>query len=121
MKSRRFRTSADTATASFDPSESDFKSGKLPAGKCDFKAVPCVRFRKSLGTHVTLRREAKIGFEDEGLAAVNRLSQRTILVLNSASLNASLKELRIPESMNYHFGRRLETVIARAQQQLNPT
>jgi hypothetical protein len=114
-------TNASLHTASFDPGELDMKSGRLPAGKCDFKEVPSVRFRKSLGTHVTLQTETQINHGQEGIAEANRLSQRTILVLNSNSLSALLKELRLFEKTRNYFGGLMDSRIKSTRQKFNPT
>jgi hypothetical protein len=108
-------TNAALHIASFDPGDLDLKSGRLPSGACEFKEVPCVRFRKSLGTHVTLHRQVKVdGRQHEPLAQVNLLNERTILVLNADCLRACLKELRIPESKGPHFGRTMDAFATKA-------
>jgi hypothetical protein len=88
-------TNASLYTASFDPGDLDMKSGRLPDGKSSFKEVPLVRFRKSLGTHATLKREIRPDGREDAIAESNRTSQRTILVLNSGSLISSLKDLML--------------------------
>jgi hypothetical protein len=83
-------TNALLYTASFDASDLDMKTGQLPPGKCDFREVPCVRFRKSLGLHLTTQKEVEASNRDDAIVQQNRASQRTIIVLNSASMSESM-------------------------------
>jgi hypothetical protein len=107
-------TNATLYAASFDLSAFDMKSGRLPAGTCDFQEVPCVRFRKSLGTHLTMRQEVEPQGIRDATAEANWASQRTILVMNSASLGSSLRDLRISQRHPAEFGMAMERLYLHA-------
>lgn len=77
-------TNAVLYTCVFDPALINMADGILPAGK--FQQVPFVRFRKSLT-------QPPAGFEVRDFKHSNRLQQRTMLVINSAELSATLKQL----------------------------
>jgi hypothetical protein len=107
-------TNASLYTANFDPATLDMKSGRFPVGACEFKEVPCIRFRKSLGTHVTMHRQFNASQRYNALPEANAARQRTILILNSDSLSASLKDLRIFQRTSSEFGLTVERLIASA-------
>jgi hypothetical protein len=114
-------TNALLYTASFDASDLDMKTGQLPPGKCDFREVPCVRFRKSLGTHLTTQKEVEASNRDDAIVQQNRASQRTIIVLNSASISESMKALRLAERFPGDFGRTIEQLFVSERQRVSLT
>jgi len=89
-------TNATLYAAEFDPEEVDMTTGRLPEGKCTFKEVPLIRFRKSLTSHYP--RADRLP-RDRGPLSLRVLeNERTVLVANSASLTESLKSLRLADT-----------------------
>lgn len=76
-------TNAQLRICKFDPQEINIGTGELP--DADFEAVPMVRFRKALSTTMS----AKI--TDQTIERVTIDQQRTVLVVNSESLNSVLR------------------------------
>ena len=85
-------TNAALYTAEFDPEEVDMTSGRLPEGKCTFKEVPLIRFRKSLTSHYP-RMDRRQPRDRGALSLRSAENERTVLVANSASLTETLKSL----------------------------
>lgn len=77
-------TNAEIATCRFDPAKINVNDGTLSAADVEITTVPFIRFRKSLAT----------GFPRGMfylLDAANRARERTVFVVNSASLLEFLK------------------------------
>jgi hypothetical protein len=77
-------TNAEIAVCRFDPSKIKINDGTLDAGDVEITTVPFIRFRKSLAT----------GFPQGGfyyLEAANKARERTVFVVNAASIQEFLK------------------------------
>ena len=98
-------TNATLYTCTFDADRVSMVDGGLPDGDC--QEVPCVRFRKGLAMGPAKKGSAR-SFTD-----VNRQQQRTLLVVNAASLANIIKELSLTTFGNGSFGKALQS--------LNPT
>jgi hypothetical protein len=78
-------TNAEIAVARFDPAKIKIADGTLEAGDVEITTVPFIRFRKSLAT------EFPQGVFYQ-LEAANRARERTVFVVNSASLSEFLQD-----------------------------
>jgi hypothetical protein len=80
-------TTAALQVCTFDPDKISISDGLLSEGV--FKAVPFIRFRKSLSTQSTSSNDTK------DLPAANRDKERTILIINADSLCNVLDDMKI--------------------------
>lgn len=85
-------TNAEIAVCRFDPARIKINDGTLDAGDVEISTVPFIRFRKSLAT----------GFPKGTffyLEAANKARERTVFIVNAASLPEFLKNWKIePQS-----------------------
>jgi hypothetical protein len=85
-------TNAEIAVCRFDPANIKITDGTLDAGDVEITTVPFIRFRKSLAT----------GFPQGALyylEAANRARERTVFIVNAASLPEFLKNWNVgPQS-----------------------
>lgn len=81
-------TNAELAVCQFDSAAVDVSDGTLDPTGTTLSAVPFIRFRKSLDTHFPEGR-----FAD--LYSANRARERTVFVVNAASLPAFLTNWRL--------------------------
>jgi hypothetical protein len=98
-------TNATLYTCTFDADKVSMVDGGLADGDC--QEVPCVRFRKGLAMGPAKKGSAK------SFADANRQQQRTLLVVNAASLANVITELNLTTFGNGSF--------VKALQGLNPT
>lgn len=89
-------TNADLYLCSFRAGDIDLATGELSEAK--FKAVPWIRFRKSLAAGSTPDRE-----RCRDLGEANRNSERTVMIVGAEHLTAFLKEHRL---IDMKLGRR---------------
>src|SRR5262249_39660498 len=80
-------TTATLYTCEFDPEKIDLKGGLIEAENAKFASVPFVRFRKSIATNFKRKGQATT------YSQANSLNERTILVISSASLADTLKQI----------------------------
>ena len=77
-------TNAEIAACRFDPAKIEINDGTLNAGDVEITTVPFIRFRKSLATSFPQGMFYQ-------LEAANKARERTVFVVNSASLPEFLK------------------------------
>jgi hypothetical protein len=97
-------TNAALFSASFNSNDVDIMSGKIPIEKCEFHDVSYIRFRKGLWSqYPRLNAEAVPRGSWEPLRFAGLANERSLLVVNSAHLAATLASLRIPPGQNEKF------------------
>lgn len=85
-------TNAEIAVCHFDPARIKITDGTLDAGDVEITSVPFIRFRKSLATSFPLGTFYY-------LEAANKARERTVFIVNAASLPEFLKNWNMgPES-----------------------
>lgn len=78
-------TNAEIAVCSFDPAQIKIHDGTLDIGDVEISTVPFIRFRKSLATDFPQGRFPH-------LEAANKARERTVFIVNAASLPEFLKD-----------------------------
>lgn len=101
-------TNACIFTATFDGGKVGMDTGQVAAEECQFKQVPCVRFRKNLRTpYIGVPKTPIPKGGDDVLRYQNQYGERTILVVSSISLVETLGKLRAPPPRDSEFERLL--------------
>ncbi len=106
-------TNAVLYIAELKPANMSMETGRLSAEDCTFSPTPVVRFRKGMYTHFPCASTPKIS--REALRSLNQVRQRSVLVLNSASLIDTLRRFKFPQSANVSLGEFIEQQTRRAE------